>query len=59
MNTMAVYSSATSSITESLSGLATQVTSAIGEIAPIAVSIMGVFLIWRLGTKFFKGFAKA
>ena len=59
MNPMSVYSGATSSITESLSGLATQVTSAIGEIAPIAVSIMGVFLIWRLGTRFFKGFAKA
>ena len=59
MNTMAVYSAATSSITDSLSGLAGQVTSAIGEVAPIAVSIMGVFLIWKLATRFFKGFAKA
>lgn len=59
MNTMAVYSAATDSITGSLTSLAGQVTSAIGEIAPIAVSIMGVFLIWKLGTKFFKGFAKA
>lgn len=58
MNTMAVYSGATASITESLSGLATQVTSAIGEVAPIAISIMGVFLIWKLGTRFFKSFAK-
>ena len=42
MNTMAVYSGATASITESLSGLATQITSAIGEVAPIAISIKGV-----------------
>lgn len=59
MNEMVVYSAATDSITDSLSSLAGQVTGAIGEIAPIAVSIMGVFLIWRLGTKFFKNFAKA
>ena len=53
-----VYSAATSSITESLNGLATQVTGAIGEIAPIAIPVMGVFLIWKLGTRFFKGVAK-
>lgn len=53
-----VYSAASASITESLSGLATQVTGAIGEIAPTAITVMGVFLIWRLGVKFFKGVAK-
>ena len=53
-----VYSAASASITESLSGLATQVTGAIGEIAPVAITVMGVFLIWKLGTRFFKGVAK-
>ena len=53
-----VYSAASESIVTSLTGLSTQVTGAIGEIAPTAITVMGVFLIWRLGVKFFKGVAK-
>ena len=53
-----VYSAASESIVTSLTGLSTQVTGAIGEIAPVAITVMGVFLIWRLGTRFFKSVAK-
>lgn len=32
--------------------------SAIGTVAPYGIAIMGSFLVWRLGVKFFKSLAK-
>ncbi|MGL6125462.1 MAG: hypothetical protein ACRC1F_03215 [Metamycoplasmataceae bacterium] len=53
-----VYAEASSSITSSLTQIATEVTGAIGDIAPIAIGVFGVFIIWKLGMKFFKSVAK-
>lgn len=41
-----------------LTGIQTQTMSAIGVVAPIGLSIMGVFLVWRYGLKFFKSISK-
>ena len=53
------YGAATSSLVSSLSGLGGEVTSMLGDVAPEAIKVMGIFLIWRLGIRFFKSFAKA
>lgn len=48
----------TTAITTALSTIATDAISTIGEVAPIAISIMGVFLVWRYGLRFFKSVSK-
>lgn len=53
-----VYAEASSSIVTSLTTIATEVTGAISDIAPIAIGVFGVFIIWKSGMKFFKGVAK-
>ncbi len=45
-------------MTTALSGIKTDAISALGIIAPIALGIMGAFLVWRFGIRFFKGLAK-
>lgn len=45
-------------ITTALTGVSTTVTTALSSVAPIAIVIMGTFLAWRLGIKFFKSLAK-
>lgn len=49
-----VLTDTTTSMVSSFTAIAGEVTSAIGSIAPIAIGVMGVFLVWRLGIKFFK-----
>ena len=45
-------------IVTALTGVSTSVTSALSSVAPIAIVIMGTFLAWKLGIKFFKSLAK-
>lgn len=45
-------------ITTALQGVATNATGAITSIAPVGITVMGSFLVWKLGIKFFKGVAK-
>lgn len=45
-------------VVEGLQGVATQATSVIGQVAPIGITIMGAFLVWNLGVKFFKSIAR-
>lgn len=47
-----------STVVEGLQGVATQATSVIGEVAPIGITIMGAFLVWNLGVRFFKSIAR-
>lgn len=35
----------------------TEFNAVVAEVAPIAIAIMGVFLVWRYGKKFFKSLA--
>lgn len=42
-----------------LTTIAGDITSTIAEVAPIAVGIVGVFLIWKFGMKFFKSLSKS
>ena len=46
-------------IVSSLTQVASEVTTVFGDVAPIAVKIMGVGLVWTLAIRFFKRFAKA
>lgn len=46
------------SISTSLTAIATDITSTIGAVAPIAMGIAGLFLAWRYGMKFFKSVSK-
>lgn len=47
-----------SSMTTALSAIKTDALDAIGAVAPIGIGIMGVFLVWRYGIRFFKGLSK-
>lgn len=48
----------TSSMTTAMSGVKTDTLSAIGAVAPIAIGIMGAFLVWKYGIRFFKAISK-
>lgn len=45
-------------MTTALNAIKTDALSAIAAVAPIAISIMGAFLVWRYGTRFFKSLSK-
>ena len=36
-------------IVEALTGIATQATDVIADVAPVGITIMGAFLVWNLG----------
>lgn len=45
-------------IVEALTGVATQATDVIADVAPVGITIMGAFLVWNLGVRFFKSIAR-
>lgn len=45
-------------LTTALTTVQTDAISALSAVAPVAIAIMGAFLVWRYGVKFFKGLAK-
>lgn len=49
---------ATDAITTALQSVATEATGVLASVAPIAITVMGAFLVWKLGIRFFKGLAK-
>lgn len=53
-----VLNEAASTLSTGFEAIATSVTTGIGEVAPIALTVMGVMLVWRIGTRFFKSVAK-
>ena len=53
-----VLTEATDALTTGFTSIATAVTDGIGKVAPIALGVMGVILVWRVGTRFFKSVAK-
>jgi hypothetical protein len=44
--------------TTALTTIKTDVLSALTVVAPIAIGIAGVFMVYKIGMKFFKGLAK-
>ena len=45
-------------VTSALSTVAGDITSTITAIAPVALGIVGIFLTWKYGMKFFKSLSK-
>lgn len=59
--TLPVYASESSAITaldNSMQSVKNDSLAAITTVAPYAISVMGAFLLWRYGTRFFKSVAK-
>lgn len=50
--------SQSAAVTAALQTVASDITATITAIAPVALSIVGVFLVWRYGMKFFKALSK-
>lgn len=48
----------TTAMTTAMTGIKTDALGAISAVAPIGLGIMGVFLVWRYGIKFFKSISK-
>lgn len=48
----------TTAITDALTAIKDDALSTIAAVAPIAIGIMGAFLVWRYGVKFFKTLSK-
>ena len=48
----------TSAIVSALTTVAGNMTSAIGDIAPVALTVTGVVMAWKFGVRFFKSVAK-
>lgn len=45
-------------VTTALTTVKTDALSALAAVAPVAIAIMGAFLVWKYGVKFFKSLAK-
>lgn len=52
-----VYSSSSDALNTAFTSLAGQIVESLDAIAPIAITIVGAFLIWKFGIKFFKSLA--
>lgn len=55
---MASGTSLVTDVTSALETVANDITGVLGSIAPIALGIVGVFLVWRYGMRFFKALSK-
>ena len=51
-------SPAPNAVTSALTTIATNITTTINSVAPVAIGIVGVFLVWKFGIRFFKSVAK-
>jgi len=45
-------------VVTALTKIATDITTTISGVAPVALTIVGAFLVWRYGIKFFKSVSK-
>ena len=45
-------------VTTALKSIATDIIEVLTSVAPVAIGIVGVFLVWRYGMKFFKSLSK-
>ncbi len=52
-----VYSASSDALSSAFTDLSGQIVESLDKIAPIAITIVGAFLIWKFGIKFFKNLA--
>lgn len=55
---MLMASSISTEVTGALQSVASDITGVLSAIAPIGIGIVGVFLVWRYGMRFFKSLSK-
>lgn len=55
---IAAEGGASSAVVSALQQTASEITSTLGSIAPVALGIAGTFLVWRYGMRFFKSLSK-
>lgn len=51
-------SAPSNAVATSLTTIATNITNTLNAVAPVGVGIVGVFLVWKFGIRFFKSVAK-
>ena len=56
--TLTASAAPSNAVATALSTIATNITNTISAVAPVAVGIVGVFLVWKFGIRFFKSVAK-
>lgn len=54
MTLTASSSPAPNAVASALTTIATNITNTISAVAPVAIGIVGVFLVWKFGIRFFK-----
>lgn len=57
-NTVLAAEGSSEAVVTALEKVATDITSTIAAIAPVALGIAGTFLVWRYGMRFFKSISK-
>lgn len=45
-------------VANALKTVATECTDVLGAVAPVALTVAGAYLVWKIGIKFFKGLIK-
>lgn len=53
-----MYSELSGSIVSGLTGVAESMQDVLGDIAPVAIGVMGAYLVIKGGIRFFKGVAR-
>ena len=56
--TLSTSAAPSNAVATALTTIATNITNTISAVAPVAISIVGVFLVWKFGIRFFKSVAK-
>lgn len=51
-------SASPATVTSTLTSVASQITSTIASVAPVALGVVGAFLVWKYGIRFFKSLSK-
>jgi hypothetical protein len=46
------------SLTTAVTSVKVDALDVLAAVAPLAIAVMGAFLVWKLGVRFFKGLAK-
>ena len=52
--TLSASAAPSSAVTSALTTIATNITTTINSVAPVAIGIVGFFLVWKFGIRFFK-----
>lgn len=58
MNQGIMLAEANSGVVSALTTTAGEITSTITSVAPVALGVVGVFLVWKYGMRFFKSLSK-